>query len=153
MAKIVITAEQIRANLGISLVSAAPYPYERASCATCPAACCRKNVGMPLTDEEAEFMRSGGTELVPIDGELTRGKRIQRALGMSVTREYRLGTDCGFLVQDGEGQMSCIVHEDEKRPEICRVFEQDSHSCHELRYCSKLETLENVVKFDAATRE
>lgn len=129
------------------------YPYKPASCATCPAACCRKNVRMPLTDNEVEFMRLGGTELERLTSEQIRGERIRRALGMAVTHDYRLATDCGYLVQDDKGQMSCIAHENEERPRICREFQENSYSCHVLRCRSGVEEPENLAKFDAATRE
>ena len=153
MAKIIITSAQIRANLGASLNSSIQFPYEVASCATCPAACCRENVRMPLTDKEAEFMRIGGTELEPLDSEPTCSERVRRMLGMSVTHDYRLGTDCGYLVEGEDGRMLCSAHEDDNRPSICRDFQADSYNCHELRFFSGLEPAENLVNFDALTRE
>lgn len=122
-------------------------------CGNCTAACCRKDMGMALGEDEATFLMRAGTRLreilPPFEGSwedvISRSHDISK-LSTAMQDAIRatqagqgyfvLETDCGWLTDDG----LCGAHEDPERPEVCQKFEAGSIGCITLRLARGIET-------------
>lgn len=118
------------------------------------------NTTLPLSADEAEFLRAGGTDLkefLPAGDGVRWGNRLyfrrhfkakdifdpthetnfikKRVIGTLKRGQglYGLETDCGYLMQTDEGPAICGVHESPERPDICGSFTEGSWSCRQIR--------------------
>lgn len=120
---------------------------------------------MELDANEADFMRSGGTqlqEILPATPGLVWRKRykevrriiLEHALEDDFNSQvvefmaarlkpgqglYKLQEDCAFLDTQGEFPM-CTIYDNPNRPNICHDFKEDSFGCHDIRADAGLET-------------
>ncbi len=115
---------------------------------------------MRLSEAEVTFHREGGTQLkefLPAGEGVRWGNRLyfrrnyvpkdifdadrekafakDRAVGHLKPGQglYGFKTDCGYLVDTGDGHAFCSAYEDPARPEICSEFEEGSRACAKIR--------------------
>lgn len=116
-------------------------------CKECPARCCH-NVNIPLTPEEAIFLKSKGTKLQAIEpiqiyhapniGPLQRLVNIARGKQPSPqVRRYYYMARCGCLTpaQSDTNPLGqrCSIYFDGRRPAICGEFPAGSPVCRAMR--------------------
>lgn len=127
------------------------------SCSDCQATCCGKGQTMTLSDPEVAFLKFSGTLLNQkgiakpyrnwyrwVDTQFEPEIRmIVQAFG-----NYNLSNRCGYVIEEG-GLFRCGVHEDNRRPEICRDFEVGGEGClyiREFGLPNKKTTLERIQR-------
>lgn len=98
----------------------------RQGCASCIAACCRRNTVIPLTAPEAEMMTNQGVSMRPLTKEESRGN----AAGFRRTN-YLLEEDCANLIRNDSGQRVCTIYD--SRPRDCRDFKEGGFNCVTFR--------------------
>jgi Fe-S-cluster containining protein len=93
-------------------------------CKNCPAACCRKDMAIPLSSREATTLRQAGTQLLEMD---SHDVSIRAPFG---TKFFRLLTDCGNLSIDlTTGDTRCKVWQTDEYPRACDKFPMGGFNC------------------------
>lgn len=131
-------------------------------CNFCNAACC-KDIGMDLTDKEAQFMQNGGADMNlienPEDGLcdneslgapegsiwLKPLEAIKNAVtGSNKKPEKKLYhvVRCGYLRSNSKGTLYCSVHNDPQRPEVCKNFKAGGWGCIQARLSKGIQPIE-----------
>ena len=94
-------------------------------CSSCPAACCREGMILPLSGAEAEHLREAGTDLAPLSKEETEGRRAPFR-----RRFYRLDSACGNLAINAvTSEAMCDAYDSPDRPRICDEFTMGGFAC------------------------
>lgn len=121
------------------------------SCGDCVSACCRQGVIMPLSQDEASFMRETGTELEPhaapaIDGKFSRKERRLKFA------YYQMASDCGNLeIPEDGGPGVCSAFDNPERPVICGEFKTGSFCCRALRRAAAAPDYSQSAEFSGQT--
>lgn len=140
-------------NIVMSLIEFTQSKYiegvDTVTCQNC-AACCKTGMAIDLTDENANFLRSTGTELELIE----KPKRRRILLGVTLsktpaetTATYRLNTNCSQLTEDGK----CAVIDDDSRPSACGKFVVGGAICHDVRLEERVESPDAYMQYIQAT--
>lgn len=111
-------------------------------CANCQALCCQ-NVVLNLSDTEADFLRQGGTNL--IESEAQAGGVVRKIVGnlwQRLAGRYYHMDICGYLNEDQNGRLHCSVHDDKRRPAICKSFASGSTACRGMISWQRFRRLE-----------
>jgi Fe-S-cluster containining protein len=143
---------------------------EETQCDSC-GGCCH-DTQMPLTKDEWDFLKEGGSELITVlpvfdDHEraldvlediFARDPDLAHKPGAAAMRLAALYADtgqgvaavkgdCGYLDRTGETPM-CTVYEDPRRPRVCRSFIPSSDNCNAFRARDGFPLFVNEVKTD-----
>jgi ferredoxin len=121
---------------------------EGISCKLCPEVCC-KNVKIPLTTPEAEFLREKGTSLRDVTpSDILQAYEVAAEFGAEVIVFDRTGTintvngehmfemdgECGNLLpRDENGWRKCAAVGDPRRPTVCGSLEEGGDHCTKMR--------------------
>lgn len=116
---------------------------EKVECTSCTAACCRKKIAMPLSEEERSFMEVNGAEL-EVYGQATPPTFARKLLQLVVVprNEYVLTQDCAHLVESEESAPICGKYESPQRPKPCRELLPGSFACRFIRFNSSVDSLD-----------
>lgn len=106
------------------------FPPFHIFCDDCAALCCRAGVSIVLSESEAEFLKSAGTDLQreePKDYEMLEP-------GHSF---FRLLTDCAYI---DPVSTKCTVWDSTQRPRACDTFAPGNQECRVLRVLGKIDS-------------
>lgn len=104
-------------------------------CSGCAAACCQKNVVMPLTADEALYLEERGAVLEEVNiAQRSFGSRVvDRFIALRKADDHKLmklTEDCGNLgVNPETGRQICEAYYDDRRPQACSDFKMGSYAC------------------------
>lgn len=93
------------------------------SCNDCTAVCCKSAVVIRLSSKEANFLKSGGSDLECI----TPPSESRDGL-------FETYSSCGFLAMNPDNTSGvCTVYDDPSRPRACSELLPDSDACNYMR--------------------
>jgi Fe-S-cluster containining protein len=92
-------------------------------CGSCASACCGPRINIELSNEERDFLRSAGTNLLPINHPSDNN---------TDSKLYSLESKCGFVVVK-DGLYKCSEHNNPRRPAICGRFKAGGKICKNIK--------------------
>jgi Fe-S-cluster containining protein len=96
---------------------------EHSLCSDCNGACCRKNIALPLTAEQAKQLSDAGTAMLLMTISEIEGHEPGRGRNF-----YKFLSDCANLDPDSQ---RCMNYGN--RPDACRDFEAGGYLCQVMR--------------------